>query len=502
METKNNVVTEIKEYKEIKNELVIGGGDCDLYLEALVDGETVVNKKADSLLSGFLQTLYLQMCGRSFNQSMPTTGMLLNNNSYTIDTPINISSISLGNSNMIRISVNYSPCNPGAGTTLISIQGVQSSSSIALTDGLYQAIFVSGETTYDLVGTTFISGDDAKYITNTGSTRFIRTDATARNCSIYSFSGHWIVVGTGTNPVNIADVCLQKEMQTGSTTGRLTYNTGSISQDTSDSTNSQITFTRTFTNNSGSSVTINELGMYAQYGHYGDPSPFWWDILIMRDLATIVVASGKTLTINYKIISTLSAGTNPGGFTQIFTKLLYRHFSQSTRAAIDINNVSQTAQQSPGTFKVTAPGGLTYCNTYEGAGYCLIDSPWKSGIVLGTGSAAVTENDYYLNNAITHGTGAGQLLYYGGFVGNYVTSSGLGIASFDINKVFENASGLDITVNEIAMIVGASSMTADGQNGNELPLWLHMIARNVLTTPVTATNGQMLKVTYTIKVTL
>lgn len=489
----NKIFTKSKDVQEIHQELVIGGGDCDLYLDAYIDGELVVSKKSDSMLGNFLKILHLQMGGYNYQASgMPAIDTAYVDN-VGINVPINISALSSGNDGVIRINFtnNYIPSSPTTG--FVSIQGTQGTSN--LVDGIFTYTRIYG-TQADLTGTTYNAG----YTANSASARFIvNITAPARFPSYNSFGSPYIVVGTGTTAVALADYCLAKEMQSASTLGRLTYNAGTVSLDTYDSTSSQITFTRTFTNNNpvgSADVAIEEIGMYCNYGYGTSP----YEVLIMRDLASIAVAVGKVLTVNYRIKSIFSTGTNPGGFLNLYTKLLYRHFAQAARAVMDINNTSRAYTAGPGTLKVVNAGGEV--NTYTVAGSCA-EPAWKQGIVIGTGSTAVSQGDYFLATVIAHGSASGQMIYYGGLIQNYTIAGDGSYHSFDIVKTIENNSGGTITVGEIALIGGAGNgVTLSDSSTNEIPIYLFMMSRNVLTTPVDVLTTKILKVTYTVKIIL
>lgn len=103
-----------------------------------------------------------------------------------------------------------------------------------------------------------------------------------------------------------------------------------------------------------------------------------------------------------------------------------------------------------------------------------------NGIVVGTGTAAVTVDDYKLQTLITHGGAAGQLQYsamtFGAPAEDGTTSQ------FRLTRDFSNASGATITVNEIGLDVIASG-------------YYFMAIRDVIT-PVDVPNGEILTINY------
>jgi hypothetical protein len=63
---------------------------------------------------------------------------------------------------------------------------------------------------------------------------------------------------------------------------------------------------RTFTNNSGATVTVREVGLYVRLGLA--TSPYYYSCMLARDVPTppITVPNGSTLTLRYIISHSLS----------------------------------------------------------------------------------------------------------------------------------------------------------------------------------------------------
>ena len=130
-------------------------------------------------------------------------------------------------------------------------------------------------------------------------------------------------------------------------------------------------------------------------------------------------------------------------------------------------NVAKTPVRDPILFDVLASSGdVTY------------------GIVVGTGSTAVTITDYALGTPIAHGTGNGQLQYGGVTYG--APSANTTTSQLTITRNFANNSGGSITVNEIALYCRAYSGGA----------CYFMIIRDVIAGGIIITNGQTLTVNY------
>lgn len=110
----------------------------------------------------------------------------------------------------------------------------------------------------------------------------------------------------------------------------------------------------------------------------------------------------------------------------------------------------------------------------------------SNGIVPGTGSNAVTISDYKLQTPITHGNGAGNLNFQAQTYPTAPTVSGSS-KYFTVQRIFQNNSGGDITVNEYGIV-----------NTNSADLFL--LDRTLDT--FTIGNGSTGTIRYTIKVTV
>jgi hypothetical protein len=114
-----------------------------------------------------------------------------------------------------------------------------------------------------------------------------------------------IVVGSSDTPVSLSQYSLGALITHGTGSGQLTYgatNVETLSKDTT----WLFRIVRTFTNNSGASVTVREIGLYVRLGMY--PSPNYYSCMLARDVPTspISVPNGSTLTVRYIISHSLS----------------------------------------------------------------------------------------------------------------------------------------------------------------------------------------------------
>lgn len=483
MNTQNILALKPKKRKVIRKELLINGGDLDLYLDVFItekNGEKrkVVTKKADSILANFMRILYVQM-GRDVRNN------ILGGTFYQLGHTFagsSIVSITSGAGSVFRITgtTNLFSSYPSAGK--ISLGGFQ---GITL-DGRYDFTKINGSV-IDIDGTTYSAG----WTSGTGGGAAYFPITTIGGPNYQAFKNQGIVIGTGDTPVVIDDQLLEKQIPNSSSNGSLTYGSTIVSQDTNDSTSAQITITRTFTNNASLAIDVKEIGYLQTSGSLD------YILLTMRDIlpSPVTVGSGATLTVNYRIKTVLGTGTDPGGFLASFMRLLYRHIAQTTRAIFDIDNNSRTHHVAHPSFCAIRHGGINV----EASPNSEYQEGYKYGIVLGRGNTAVSMGDYYLETPIEHGEGANEMLYYGGFAEGFTI--GANYAEFSIFKAIENNSGSQIQVNEYILAVATddnSSLPASNTTNRDF-IYLFTITRNTLTVPVDVEDQEILKVTYTLR---
>lgn len=111
------------------------------------------------------------------------------------------------------------------------------------------------------------------------------------------------------------------------------------------------------------------------------------------------------------------------------------------------------------------------------------------GTVVGTGTNAVTVDDYNLQTKIAHGTGSGQFQYGDvTFTAPYTSGNDRIV---EVIRAFTNGSGGTVTVNEIGLV-----WNYEGQ-----ATWYFLGWRDVLSSGVEVLDTKILTVTYKIKVT-
>ena len=104
-----------------------------------------------------------------------------------------------------------------------------------------------------------------------------------------------IQVGTGTNAVTISDYALQTLVAQGNGSGQLDYGAMSIGTIVIVGSTAKFTLSRTFTNNSGADITVQEVGLVYKETNYN------YYFMIERTLLNFTIANGTSGTVTYTI---------------------------------------------------------------------------------------------------------------------------------------------------------------------------------------------------------
>jgi hypothetical protein len=155
---------------------------------------------------------------------------------------------------------------------------------------------------------------------NSGNTSVVDTSNTARSypystgalqgagmplyCPATS-SEYGLVVGSGTNPNTVNTYALQTLISHGSGSGQLSYGSQTFEDLITDDSTVYFRIIRTYTNNSGANITVNEIGLYAKAQDSGGIARIF---CIARDVLStgVTVGDGQTLTVRYKLSLTVS----------------------------------------------------------------------------------------------------------------------------------------------------------------------------------------------------
>jgi hypothetical protein len=173
--------------------------------------------------------------------------------------------------------------------------------------------------------------------------------------------------------------------------------------------------------------------------------------------------------------------TRSRSFVKAYMYGMFYQLSDVTVATSDIANASRN----PTYYIFNAPGGhdavyaaFFYMNTFTQVA--------KNGIVIGTGNTAVASTDYALETRIISGVASGQIEHFSNIFTNVAVAAPN--ASFTVNRIFRNGSGGSITIKEIGIYALSGTYT-------------FCIVRDVLSVPVTMSDGDYLKITYTFQIT-
>lgn len=151
---------------------------------------------------------------------------------------------------------------------------------------LYTAMFLDGSESLAMIDITGTS----RAITWASTTR-CQVDGPAGN------TNYGIVAGTGTNAVTMTDYALQTLIAHGTGAGQLSYGAVTFTGPTTSGKTRYFEFQRALTNNSGGTITVNEIGVYV----YPTSTAYYY--MYLRDVlgSGVVVNNGQVLTIKYRV---------------------------------------------------------------------------------------------------------------------------------------------------------------------------------------------------------
>ena len=482
--------TEIKDIKPVqmgkmKHSLKVGShnGGLDLMCRMYLDGELIREFKGHSFLMPFAYGLHALTHGGNANRFW---GGIYDNDFTSRST--NIVGVSTGSP--ARINTQYSRFYQLQDDDYIWIWGVQGTASVV--NGMKRVKRVDNNSAdiYEMDGvtpvdTTGLSYDGGGYACLYG----YRNSAVSQTDTHPQVLNSWdLIVGTDNSPVAIDDFGLGSRVQKGSGADQMSHTDTQISAQTTNKPSSRFTLSRSYTNNSGASIEINEIGIATrQLGHFNDSNELYTTSLIARDVlgSSVTVADTKTLTVQYEVITNLNPdtqdtetdGTN-GGFVETFLNTMRVLATQS--------NYNYTDAKAFSSCSTPANTNQNTDDNYEG---------YRTGIRLGTDQTFTSMTDADLLSIINHGEADGELYHYGcNIEDDMVVDTANDKCVIEINRIFENRGSTDITIKEIGLYanrdLGGSNYSSD------------LIARTALqsTDWYTISPGEFVQVTYTIEV--
>ena len=183
-----------------------------------------------------------------------------------------------------------------------------------------------------------------------------------------------------------------------------------------------------------------------------------------------------------------------------FIKMLYLGMSQDTGdtatmvSAFDVTLNPIAPSYHTNLFACAGTAGNArqytrgYLNPYVYGGHL--------GIVVGTNATAVSPDQTKLLGLIEHGTAVDELEYFGMLImdeADFNVDTGIDEAYFEIERMFRNASGASVTIEEIGIY-----SVADANILNHTHNMVFCILRDV--DSIEVADGEYLKIKYRIKV--
>ena len=336
----------------------------------------------------------------------------------------------------------------------------------------------------------------AQWRSNAGITQYddtYSTQGSRRNAEL--FNNARILLGTDPQPEHFFyDGALKQESWD--------FDHGDMQISSVETTQEQSTFvvSRSFQNDTGSDLTVNELGLYTiSYNGTEGSNPITDDI---NERSSLLMIGRDTFD---------SSQTVPTGST-ITTDIAIRSFvqnnnedtSQGTNSAILANFMElfrdhMNAEYEGSYFMISAaaPGGNTASATSLNSSRAI--PGWKYGIVVGNNDHYVSTPDNYGDSAevifdgIPHGEGSGELFYGGSHVNPMSVDMDTGEAEIMIGRIFINRSGSPITIAEIGLNAGTRGVVS----------FPDLMMRTALedSDKITIPNGEAAEIQYGIKVT-
>jgi len=178
-----------------------------------------------------------------------------------------------------------------------------------------------------------------------------------------------------------------------------------------------------------------------------------------------------------------------------FPSLMARQWSQLNDTCKDTAGQETTEDECGYPFHCASYGGYGR-GIYNGSTSFInsFDAD-EQGIVIGTDDAAVQPDQYGLISQINSGETSGTVMYCGTYVYGLTINEVTDEAEFYIEALYKNIGTPSITIKEIGIYANGYSP------GDSYPNWQqYCILRDVLDTPVILTQGEFLRVRYTIKI--
>ena len=315
-----------------------------------------------------------------------------------------------------------------------------------------------------------LTQEETTGLTETNDTTFTMDDS-YWNAGVGHVRG--IVVGSGSTASDFDDTKLETVIDHGTGSGELEYGDQTETTNEADGVY-DVDVSRTFTNNSGGNVTVNEIGIY------GSTNATESTTTNMHMLLREVLDSGITIPDAGSMTVDIAHEYNGASSSSIMSSpamMLAGRYGSS----VNYNGVPNTE------------GGTIFPGNYRTT---RVDAPADEprGIVVGTSATPLdkdADNQPTLVSIIDPGTGSGELNWTTTTVDTPITDSEGG--TFTMRKTFVNNSGGDITIAEVGLYGFVNN--DDDDDTDTL-----MLARTVLSETITLADGEGVELVYTFSV--
>lgn len=244
-----------------------------------------------------------------------------------------------------------------------------------------------------------------------------------------------IIVGTGSTAPAFADLTMSAIVQHGTSAGQLFYEPCSVVNMAWDESPlvGQLYVSRTFRNTSGGSISVAEIGLAS--------------IRAGVAIGSATALSDAILTVRDVLSSAVSVPN--GGYIAVMYKFALAHGCINYHQLVLSWVLGNTGTTSSGSYRST---GVFQSGANTGYYSFIADSANDTeGIVLSTNSDPFSFLTYEIRDKISHGTGAGQLLYFSCDVGQVQIDTSTGNCFLLLVRDFFNDTASAITVNSIGI---------------------------------------------------
>lgn len=250
------------------------------------------------------------------------------------------------------------------------------------------------------------------------------------------------VIGTGTTAPTFTDDTMDTLVTHGSGAGQMLYEQCSV---VNQATNQELFVGRTFRNDSGSPVTINEIGL-AQRGTVGFVSTVYDTddvILIVRD----VLSSGVEVP--------------DGGYLSTVYRFSFAVATINQHEWLLSGTLGNTGESSAGVYRENGSFRGGAGTSYGGFNYAAGDGDF--GILVSENSDAYDPQSVTLPGRIANGSGAGQIVYFASAVGEVSIDDVTGTCFMTLVREVFNDSGSTLNINSVGIRI---SLAITNQTSN------------------------------------